>query len=479
MHDKYFDHEQRGEFRGDFSRDTYDPFRHFSRVLLQQGRVQLDADWNEQVSIFWHYLRALARDIGGEHWGPYDNEAGGFKIAPSKDNKDLQIGMGVYYVQGVLCENLTRELRYSEQDGYPFPDSLDIKDIESGNRYLAYLDVWERHLTYVEDDYMREVALGGPDTAARSKIVWQVKLIKTETTTGFKENYQIFLEELGDLKKPGSGQLRARAGKDENESEDPCLVSPEATYRGAENQLYRVEIHKGGKGNVGESTTSRRSDEPTFKWSRENGSVIFPIREIAGATITLEHLGRDSRFGLNPDDWVEIVDDHYAIRGQATPLFQVEEIDHENMEVTLKKPPTFELDKIQERHPYLRRWDHTANSGDGAVKIIESSGEDKEDWILLEDGVRIQFPAVIGDNEPRLYITGDYWIIPARTATGDVQWPKERENDTDDPAPKSLSPHGVIHYYAPLAIVTVGNSGDISTISANKDMRRELKKLWS
>ena len=37
--------------RGDFSRDTFDPVKHFSRVLQQQGRVQLDADWNEQTAI--------------------------------------------------------------------------------------------------------------------------------------------------------------------------------------------------------------------------------------------------------------------------------------------------------------------------------------------------------------------------------------------------------------------------------------------
>ena len=216
MHDKDFDHEPRGEFRGDFSRDTYDPLRHFSRVLMQQGRVQLDADWNEQVSIFWHFLRALARDIGGEHWGPYDsNKAMGFKITPSGDNKGLLIGEGVYYVQGVLCENRTPELRYSEQDGYPFRDS---EDIQINTSYIVYLDVWERHLTYVEDDYMREVALGGPDTAARSKIEWQVKLKEIkDTSSDFKGEYQLFLAELGDDKRPGSGLLRARARKNEDE----------------------------------------------------------------------------------------------------------------------------------------------------------------------------------------------------------------------------------------------------------------------
>jgi hypothetical protein len=445
-------------------------------VLIQQGRVQLDADWNEQVSIFWHFLRALARDIGGEHWVPWDSGTRGFKITPNADKNDLMIALGVYYVQGMLCENSNRELLYSEQYGYPFLDSLDIEYIQSGASYIVYFDVWERHLTFVEDDYMREVALAGPDTAARSKIIWQVKLKEITNLSNdeidnyskkIKDSYSFFLEELGDLKKSGSGLLRARARKKDDESEDPCLVSPEARYRGAENQLYRVEIHQGGI-----------AGEATLKWSRENGAVIFPIREIAGTTIALEHLGRDSRFGLNPGDWVEIVDDHYALQGHAKPLLPVEGIDHENMEVTLKKAPALDLDGIQNRHPYLRRWDHTANSDDGAILVVESSGEDKEDWILLEDGVEIQFPAVDEGTEPPVYKTGDYWIIPARTATGDVQWPQENENGTNGPIPKRLSPHGVIHYYAPLAIVTVDINGVISPIPANKDMRRKLKKPW-
>ncbi len=69
-----------GEFRGDFTRDTFYPLRRFARVFMQQGRVQLDADWNEQVSILLHYLRSLARDLGSEHWGPTTDA--GFEIQP-------------------------------------------------------------------------------------------------------------------------------------------------------------------------------------------------------------------------------------------------------------------------------------------------------------------------------------------------------------------------------------------------------------
>jgi hypothetical protein len=34
--------------KGDFSRDTFDAAKHYTAVLMQQSRVQLDADWNEQ-----------------------------------------------------------------------------------------------------------------------------------------------------------------------------------------------------------------------------------------------------------------------------------------------------------------------------------------------------------------------------------------------------------------------------------------------
>jgi hypothetical protein len=63
---------------GDFTRMTFDPARNYSRVLMQQGRVTLDADWNEQTSILLHYLRTLTRDVFGPHAGPADDL--GFEI---------------------------------------------------------------------------------------------------------------------------------------------------------------------------------------------------------------------------------------------------------------------------------------------------------------------------------------------------------------------------------------------------------------
>ncbi|SFM49937.1 DUF6519 domain-containing protein [Nitrosomonas communis] len=69
-----------------------------------------------------------------------------------------------------------------------------------------------------------------------------------------------------------------------------------------------------------------------------------------------------------------------------------------------------------------------------------------------------------GEKLTHIYRTGDYWLIPARVATGDIEWLVELDDKgkpklvdgNKDPIPKQ--PFGIDHYYAPLAILaTDGN----------------------
>jgi hypothetical protein len=205
------------------------------------------------------------------------------------------------------------------------------------------------------------------------------------------------------------GQLKVevKAGTD---LANPCPTQPDARYRGAENQLYRVEIHQGGK-------AVKAGKGATFKWSRENGSVVFPIDCIDKGVIKLWHLGRDGRLGLKVGDWVEIVSDKRVVRGEVPPMVQVVSIEPLDFTVRIESRvaiPTFDQ---KNEALLLRRWDHKGDvTGDGAVLLTESP----TDWVALEDGLQIQFQP---DGE---YRSGDYWLIPARTLTGDVEWPKTR-----------------------------------------------------
>jgi hypothetical protein len=518
--------------KADVTRNTYNPLNHFLRVLQQQGRVQIDADWNEQAAILLDYLQSLASDLIGPHGGPGPNP--GFQITSNAFAPlDFNIGPGDYYVDGILCEagfdavnvtvntngqvqlpnpgepnipvngyvflsyegkslvaqvttvgsnglltldskstttvttvagksgiQLQRAITYLTQPDYPNPPVL-----TTGN-YQVYLDVWERLITYVEDDRIREVALGGADTAARSKLVWQVK-VGAPCQTGETSLGCCTVDTLtAKFQPPNRGLLKA-AAKQKGVSTDPCVIAPNAAYRGPENQLYRVEIHTGSFDNTGKATTA------TFKWSRENGSVVFPIVNISTGsgttTVALETLGRDDRFGLNEGDWVEIQDDTYVLQNLAQPLMQVQSISPSTLTVTLTGTPA--TNQGQGKHPLLRRWDQTtgdqATGGlqlgtDGTAAIDEGSGD--AGWVSLEDGVQIQFQSPVKGAVANQYRTGDYWLIPARTATGNVEWPQETTTNADGTkvtGPHAEPPLGVNHCYAPLGVIEVGGQGPL------------------
>ena len=190
--------------KSDITRDTFHPTKHFSRVISQQGRVTLDADSNEQTSILLHYLRTLALDLIGPYAAPVMNP--GFGLVSDADG--LSIGAGRYYVNGILVEN-DEACLYTEQPYLVLPeDDPFAKAIasEANASFWVYLDVWERHVTSVEDASIREPALGGPDTCSRAQVAWQVKALDLENAEQ-TEKAQKRLEWLESKKKKLEDQL--------------------------------------------------------------------------------------------------------------------------------------------------------------------------------------------------------------------------------------------------------------------------------
>lgn len=432
--------------QGDFSRSTFDPRKHFSAVLTQQGRVQLDADDNEETAILLRFIRQLAADVIGP--AGYPVAAPGFQIGLGTD--DLTVSPGRLYVDGILVE--TDETTYFTQpDGYldkerePLPET---------GRYLVYLRVWERLVTALQDPSIREVALGdlAPDTSARSQVVWQVAHFPLPDEGDPVESWQTW---LGGLHQP-RGTLAARAGNPDGSADsdgEPCVLAPDARYRGEANQLYRVEIHRAGP--LGAAK---------FKWSRENASVVFPIVSLSGDQVEVGSLGRDGELGLATGDLVEVVDNASAARvadDVAPPeppnLRRVLAVDPAHRLVTLDRDQTpDETGTDPRRSPLLRRWDHIPpKSPDPRTQqtTIPITGR----WTHLENGVHVQFA-----NADAHFRRGDYWLIPARTTTGDVVWP------TDGNTPLHKEPDGVDYHYTPLAVVTVGTGADDLRLPINQ-----------
>ena len=384
---------------GDFAVDPLSIDADFTRVLLQQGRVLLPADWNAMVALFTRQVRSLAVDLIGPHGGPEANP--GFRISRSASNEVL-IGPGVYWVGGIRVA-LSSEVKYVEQPFFRAP----VPTAEG----MFYLDVWEQHVSAAEDPTLREVALGGPDTTSRARVAWQVRFLEgTVTPAPTLENaWQILNDRL--KREP---RLRAEAKKDNQDT--ACIIAPDASYRGFENQLYRVEIHQGSKAGV----------PPTYKWSRDNGSITFPVESLNGTRAIVDFLGRDQRTGLAPGDWVEIVDDQSLFSDDPRPLVRVEKVDRSARTVDFKQPPGGVPPSAGRR--ILRRWERDAAPIPSNQNVFE-----------LENGVMVAFSGTG-------FRRGDYWLIPARTALRDVIW--------TTPPPGWSKPHGPRHRYAPLAYVT-------------------------
>jgi hypothetical protein len=412
--------------KGDFSRLTFDPKKHYRRVLMQQGRVQVDADWNEQEAISQYHAELEARDVIGRCGAPLHDA--GFQITVNNKG-ELVIGKGRFYADGILCEN-DEDTDYLLQPDLPdAPKPADVlKTLTVG---IVYLDVWERHLTALDDPRIRETALGGPDTATRSRIVWQVRILAVRTGTDTQPTCDSQFSEWDALTAPGNATFNARTQPPSADS--PCLIPPTAGYQRLENQLYRVEVHKGGA--LGAAT---------FKWSRDNGSILTAIEKISGQELTVSDVGPDNVLGFSNGQWVEVVDDRIELLGQPGPLIQIDLVDVATRVVRLKSAPA-NID--QTRHPKLRRWDSI-----GEMKVEVPATNDG--WIAFEGGIEGHFAA--GN-----YRTGDYWLIPARTATGEIEWPPfQIPNTTPLPQP----PAGIEHHYCRLALVQLGSQGSLQVV---------------
>jgi len=502
---------------GDISRSTFNSLNHYTSVILQQGRVQLDADGNEQSAILLRYLRGLAADLIGQHGGPddlFDNPNGtgmlsrncGFGIVASKKTGNttaffpsaeilaserdlltatptnqvpLLITGGHYYVDGLLCES-EDTWRYSQQ---PYLERANDEELKKLNGvFLLYLDVWERLITSLENSSIRDVALGGADTAARTQLTWQVRIWPTAITgaspvtcTAFDKTWSQQI--LRELQAKNRGRLSAKAREAGPGAEaNPCITSPEARYRGMENQLYRVEVHQGGP--ALDKTGANQDDAATFKWSRDNATVVATLKRKEGDRLIVNGLRDFSRW-FTAGNWVEITHDALELNGVPGTLVRLARVEGETLTIdpyttsgTIYEPGS-KFANLPITNLKVRRWDQKQTEEgllkEGALPIEE------DDWIELEDGVVIKFepgpPAA-------QYRTGDYWLIPARVATGDVEWPQIVTAEAGNPSkitkqPKPLQPHGVEHHFAPLAVATLANG----LPSAIVDLRHKFPPL--
>ncbi|WIV96886.1 DUF6519 domain-containing protein [Kinneretia aquatilis] len=438
--------------KADLTRSTDRPDQHYRAVRMQQGRVQLDAEWNEQQDILNRRIETETVDsLGAGAAVPID--AAGFLLTGAGEN--ISISAGRCYVQGLLCEAATGQTLITQPGlasaispvlptqpagqsllALPPAQAAPLSQIRVYNAagaavapsegvYIGYVEAWLRHITPLEAPHIREVALGLPDTSTRDQLVWQVKLLRAgDVGTPLS---CLSVEPWASFSQAPDGRMAARA-EPTVPPKDPCLLTPEAGYRRLENQLYRVEIHDDGS----------ISGKPRFKWSRDNGSIATRVTRWLGEPTANEFevasLGRDASLSIQAGSWIEFYSELHEQTGQPGTLVQVLKTAGTVVTVDLSSK-TGPLDKgLFSVNPRVRRWE-------GWGQINSAAPNTNTGWVELEDGVELKFA-------PGRYRVGDFWQIPARTATADIEWPLDSADK-----PRFLAPLGVLRAFARLAVL--------------------------
>jgi hypothetical protein len=467
----------------DNSRYTFDPLKNYSGVIMEQGRVQLDSDWNEWVAELSRRLQAGTLDLMGHASYPPTTPSAFLINAASGSPNTVSIGCGRMYVDGLLAENhgdptkaawdpALADLSGTPQpidpsNPNPYPISFvnqpylpgAIAPTDSGT-YLAYLDVWTRAVDYLEDANLVDKAVG-VDTTGRLQTVWQVKLMSLANVSG------TITCSTSDSEIPypphSAGQLTTDVAP--NPSAGPCCLTDGTGYTGVENQFYRVEIHNTGQ-------ASNAGSGATFKWSRDNASVETGVTAISsalnsvGATasqLTVQSLGRDQVLGFKNGDWIELLDDWSELWGNPGVMCQIDSVSFPNKTITLTAPvnttaaapgpgvpATFPVGTgnltDSTRHTRIRRWDQSGKIYDingnqwcdlsttGGVIPVPASKT-----LVLENGITVTFGLNPTTGQ---FNVADFWTFAARTADGSV----EKLN--------AAPPRGIHHHYTKLSIVT-------------------------
>jgi hypothetical protein len=492
----------------DTSRFTFNSWSNYNGVVMEQGRVQLDSDWNEWLAELQRRLQAGTLDTLGFITPPSPPNAPHCAVYPATTpwafmiqvvsnaggTFTVYIGPGRMYVDGILAENhgnpsaITWDPALAEmsntpqppQTSFPTAAAIDftqqtlypgatLPDIaNSPGPYLFYLDVWTRPVTYLEDPELIDPAVN-VDTTGRLQTVWQVKCYPNPLNSGTNCSN---LPASAPWEQVSTGQLSnnyvgtGTAG--------PCCMTSTSGYTGLENQLYRVEIHQTGLPATSSATAQSGDQMATFKWSRDNGSVQTGVTNIQTKTNSLNNsaaqlkvmsLGRDQVLGFAPGNWIELIDDYLELSGGTGELHMIDTVDPSNNTIMLvdmlQNSGSFPVDSSGDttatRHTRIIRWDQS-----GQVYLsIPASGSTPASTTSWYDpganGARGDIPVP----PPGSYLILENGITiqfgPENSTqfnTGDYwSFAARASNGQIDPL-VNATPFGIHHHYAPLSVVT-------------------------
>jgi hypothetical protein len=277
----------------DLARISFDSSRGYRSVVAQQGRVTLEADINEETAIASEALRVETIDVVGPCGTP---EPDGYKVSWNATN-GLVAARGTMYLGG---------WRLAQSKPVPFdaqPEWLDQPpQIAFQGNAVAALLATEQSISATEDQALREVALGGPDTGARTRLMQHFVLIPTAASQcpAAEQGLAETLKQMGLLLNPATLELEYAATLKVSffpptQSTDPCCPPAQGGYLGSDNQLVRVAV------------ASFSAGSGTLLWGWNNASFLYRAKVVSPQVLRLTQTPIDASHTPQPGQAIEIL----------------------------------------------------------------------------------------------------------------------------------------------------------------------------
>jgi len=446
----------------DITRDATDLRKHYGGVLMQQGRVLTDDDFNEAERLDAEDARRVRADVIGPAGSPDD----GFLL--KSVGGQLTLNVGTYYVGGLRAELEADEQFNNQRDwleqGAAANETL-TAPMGPARFDFIWLDVWQQPVTAVEDSELIEAALGGPETSARMRTMRRARALRNVGNVDCADAWTQLLASLnaegtvdGDYELVPNATLTVAPDLTAG-APDLCSPPVNGGYLGANNQAIRVQI-----------TGANR-----FTWGFDNGAPLYRVQLLPDNG----GVQRRIRMLTSPKDQV-----HYPLEGQVVELLPWSALlfnGQKNAELAghLAKvnggynPVTREFfidtappnDTGAPPLPFGRRWTDRAGLG-----VINNEQPPEDTYFYLrvwnrgDDTASTATIPFVAGTPVQLQRTGlqvtfagtnlrnnDFWIIAARPDTPNTVVPWELMT--------GRRPHGVRRWIAPLGMIRWPGNG--------------------
>lgn len=431
----------------------------------------LDRDFNAMQETINGALAGDATDI----IGPCGTADDGFKISleeasspphlwippsplsppESFENFDFLISPGTMYIGGQRAVFPARSAGQREPYSYSYFDQPDWIGPQAPSKPVSEvisLRLFEQEVGAVEDPDLLDVALGGPDTTQRVRLMRRVERSAGDKCTDAAKDWK----EKGFSLDPETMRLHPEAALKVTfptppSTANPCDPVASGGYLGAVNQLIRVE--------------SRNPDgrSPTLLWGYDNASFLYrvtaPASGSSATTLTLAQAPVDAFHQPLKNQVVEVLrmaavlaEDPNAIdpaqrilrcvaeaRGHVTFLSQAytPNADGSGTVVLDSLPPEYANDLSIRRPLFLRIWQGQSSgspTSPSGVELVDFAGQSTNLWVTLT----VPHGGTLPD--------GAFWMIAVRPSTPQLVYP-ERFLENFQP------PDGPNQWMCPLAVI--------------------------